>query len=492
MAEGPNQSLQVNLTDQQVNPDPIQPEERSFFPKPFLNQKGNFIMILGIILVVVIIGVGIYLTINKTTDIGKVAYQKNFTDSSSAPIVLNRTSKLAVIPDKFTEIENVTFSQDGKHVAYKATVGQKFTVVLDEKEGKQYDRIDYITFSPNGEKIAYVATLDKKDFVVVNNEEGTRYDEIRNVVFSPDSKLVAYAILYWPGGFSGLVISGLVIGDQEFKNLGNALLGSFEDFTFSQNGKKAAWVTGAESSENIDTGNYRKKDEVYLDYYVITIDLESKKTSKLSNDTYDNISQLVSSPDGQKIAYTGSKNDKKYISINGSKYELPDNGVSFIIPSNYSNIVLPNFSEVSLAFSPDSQKLAYVTYDTGKNYLILGDQRFDTLDFYGLETPIVFSPNGKRTAFGVRDKLAIGNYMIVDNHKEKVYEGISYPVFSPDSQKVAYVVEENNKKFIVINGKEIEISEIIYTSPIFTADSKMIGYGAKSGNELWWILKSAE
>lgn len=489
MADGPNQSLQVNLTEQQVNLDPMQPEERSFFPKPFLNQKGNFIMILGIILVVVIIGIGIYLAINKNTDIGKVDYQKNFTNNSAAPIVLNTTSKLAVIPNKFSEIENVIFSQDGKHVAYKAKVGQKFTVVLDGNEGKQYDHIEYITFSPNGEKLAYVATLDKNNFVVINNEEGSRYGDIRNVVFSPDSKLVAYAIFYWPGGFSSLVI-----GDQEFKNFGNASAGFSENFTFSQNGKKAAWVTEAESSENRNSGNYREKDgvRVSLDYYVTTIDLESKKTSRLGKGVYNSISQLLSSPNGDKIAYVTSKNDKAYVAINGTEYELIGNGVSGILPSNYSNIVLPNFSEVSVAFSPDSQRLAYVTNDTSKNYLIVGDQKSDTFDFYGLETPIMFSPDGKRIAFGVRDRLAAGNYMIVDNQKEKVYEGISYPVFSPDSQKVAYVVEENNKNFIVVNGKEIEISDIIYTSPTFTADSKMIGYGAKIGNELWWILKSAE
>ena len=82
--------------------------------------------------------------------------------------------------------------------------------------------------------------------------------------------------------------------------------------------------------------------------------------------------------------------------------------------------------------------------------------------------------------------------MVVDNNKGKVYESLSYPVFSPDSLKVAYLAREGKKSFIVINGKEIEFTKDILTVPVFAADSKEVGYGTRIGNELWWMLKSVE
>ena len=74
------------------------------------------------------------------------------------------------IPGSFTE------SPDSKQVAYTARVGKKQFVVVDGKEGKQYDKIGEGTpiFSPDSKRVAYAAKVGKKCFVVVDGKEGKR------------------------------------------------------------------------------------------------------------------------------------------------------------------------------------------------------------------------------------------------------------------------------------------------------------------------------
>ena len=107
-----------------------------------------------------------------------------------------------------------TLSPDGKHFAYVGQHGWKRLVVVDGVEGKEYDDIDVfkeyddmdvfnffnrlgkragLTFSPDSSRLAYRAKRGDKWLVVVDRVEGKEYDSIREFpIFSPDSKRVTY------------------------------------------------------------------------------------------------------------------------------------------------------------------------------------------------------------------------------------------------------------------------------------------------------------
>ena len=64
------------------------------------------------------------------------------------------------------------------------------------------------------------------------------------------------------------------------------------------------------------------------------------------------------------------------------------------------------------------------------------------------------SPDGRRVAYAAIAGRVEG-VMVVDGVKGKQYGTIaSPPVFSPDSQRVAYVAGEGDKRFVVIDGQE--------------------------------------
>lgn len=72
-------------------------------------------------------------------------------------------------------------------------MGNKWFVVVDGEEQKQYDSIgDTLIFSPDAKRLAYAAQEGNKWFVIVDGQECTKYDGVSSITFSPDSKRVAY------------------------------------------------------------------------------------------------------------------------------------------------------------------------------------------------------------------------------------------------------------------------------------------------------------
>lgn len=88
----------------------------------------------------------------------------------------------------------VVFSPDSHHVAYKAEIGQKWLVVLDGKESRPYDLLGsgVPVFSPDSRHVAYWAFADDKWRVVVDGSEGRPYHSFptgASIVFDSADRL---------------------------------------------------------------------------------------------------------------------------------------------------------------------------------------------------------------------------------------------------------------------------------------------------------------
>lgn len=91
---------------------------------------------------------------------------------------------------------------------------------------------------------------------------------------------------------------------------------------------------------------------------------------------------------------------------------------------------------------------------------------------------IIFAPDGKQIAYRAYEKDAQdkGWFVGVGDTKGKTYKSVSNPVFSPDSQKVAYIVDQQEKRFVVINKEEGKSYDNILGSVVFSSDSRRTVY----------------
>ncbi|MBC8147837.1 MAG: hypothetical protein H8E98_07640, partial [Bacteroidetes bacterium] len=100
---------------------------------------------------------------------------------------------------------------------------------------------------------------------------------------------------------------------------------------------------------------------------------------------------------------------------------------------------------------------------------------------------LVFSPNSNFLAFSAQDNE---KFFIVINGKEgDKYDNIGNPIFSPNSEQLAYGAGLKNKYFVVNNGKhEKEFDKVIQGSISYSPGSKHLTYVAEIEEKQYVIV----
>ncbi|MBU1102821.1 hypothetical protein KJ853_04195 [Patescibacteria group bacterium] len=452
----------------------------------------------------------------------KVPAEKETADYNS------ETTKLATISDEpsvFDSVcggQSIIFSKDGRKVAYRAKQKNgKMTVFINGQKGKEYDNVFCLTFSPDGGKLAYVVKQKENYLIVVNGQEGKAYpipaEErefwsdswtiISSPVFSPDSKNLAYAVNWNSGKEGGFV----VLNNQEQKKYAQifektltfspdsgslaymatkgdgkvfAVINNKEEKPYELIGKEKMNLMFSPDSRNLAyiAGQSRK-------FFVVINGKEGKR--------YDGImANLIFSPDSKKFAYlanNGIPPKETFMVTNeteGKKYEWETNG----------SVYFQGFT-----FSSDS-RLVYMVETKKGRYVVLGNAQGEVYTYIDPHL-IVFSPNGQRLAYiaeqldvsGMsRNKLVVINGVIQKQYKKSDIFSISDLIFSHDNQQLAYKVTLTGEKSlvgrrrIIVGSKDSNQYDDIYTSPAFSADDRKVMYGARKGNELWWIVEDVD
>lgn len=274
-------------------------------------------------------------------------------------------------------IGNLIYSSDSKHLAYVASSKAGVFSVIDGQEGKPYSGVTNFKFSPDSQHYLYTAQLsDNKLIVVVDGKESNKqYDALIRADFSPDGKRVAYAVN--PNSINYQPRSGcfMVLDNQEGKRY-----------------DKDCYIGNNIFSP--DSRSYFSPDSKHLVYSVSN---DNKQFYSVDGQDNQTVFSLKYSPDSSRIAYIKTAKEKQFVVLDDS------------VGKQYDDIT-------NLVYSPNGKVLAYAAYSKKKNKwcVVINGQEgkyYDLVFFEGSE----FAPAGSLRF----DEAGNFHYLAVD--KKQIY-----------------------------------------------------------------------
>jgi len=131
----------------------------------------------------------------------------------------------------------------------------------------------------------------------------------------------------------------------------------------------------------------------------------------------------------------------------------------------------------SVKLSADQKHLAYICR-LEKQFAVVADGKMSAAyDGVSQDSPFL-SPDGAHAAYRA---VKGGKWRVVRDGKEgAAYEATSALFFSPDSKRLAYIAQKDDKEFVVVvDGKEKPgYSGVVKDSVLFSPDSSRLGYVA--------------
>jgi outer membrane lipoprotein-sorting protein len=345
--------------------------------------KINLKYILIVVILSIIVGGGI------------LAYQywwlpkqgNNYTAVSQLNI---QKTKIGTLPEGYqVDSDWWWVSNDGKELFYIVKNDNQQFVVINGKAGKAYEAIRGISRTPDGKRIIYSAQKEGKWILVDNGRESKAYDHIYGFLFSPDGKRV----IFKAEKDKKMVI---VVDEKESK-----LYDQIRWFNFSPDSKQVIF-----EALKIETINNKK---IYKSSLVIDNE---------EGEFYDNIT------------------------LPG----IRDQGSDLF--SYYNSLDTPSISQVTFFLAETEKHSKLLLIRDGKKKEVNRGQS-------GPSCPVL-SSDGQKMAYVIEEMIKTGEsayskmYSIVSvdentNIKEgKKYRWVSCPVFSLDSNQMAYLAMTPN------------------------------------------------
>lgn len=316
-----------------------------------------------------------------------------------------------VVQKGFEAFQAVSFSPDGRRLAYAARKDGLWFAFVDGKRSGPYDSLDDILWSPDGTRVALVASLGADWCCVVDGKKGEPFDYISHLRFTPDGKTLAYVARE---GSEHLVVGTTAgqdydaVGPPAFSadgsRVGHRASSQGESFVVVGPPGKQAKVSDA--YDEVGSPVFSRDGKVWacrvrekgvpkeailvgreiLMQYVKRVEGKETSFEQLEShaqpgESFESVSDPVVNPDGTLVAYAAGKGSRKYLVV-GSERTL-------------------KFSLIDrIAFGPDGRKLAFRAGQYGKQLVVAGDSRSDEVD--EIVTGPVWSKDGRKVAFTAR------------------------------------------------------------------------------------------
>ncbi|MDD3144749.1 MAG: hypothetical protein PHV23_01415 [Candidatus Gracilibacteria bacterium] len=370
--------------------------------------------------------------------------------------------------DNYSNIGNIVSSFDGNSMSFSAKKKGGFIIVKDGKEigNEYYEILDY-SYSDNSiyyianksYKGEYILLKDGKEILsingnpkelytskiggkyainlgykfIINGEETKKYDKILYFSFSYDGNDYTYQFLNGDGGYK-INKNGVELNNYKY----------MYSPIFSSDGKEFSYIAEKEN------GNF----------------VVVKNGGEL-NSEFQSIGYIAYLSKGNNIFYTAENNDEKGLYINNKLLAKLTNSIDVSSISFNSTI-----NGESYVFSyKDRIKLINIFNINGKEF-----ESHSLSDI----SDSSFSLINSDYAITLNNNTSYAN--IIKNGEKLIGYDKTYSPLFLDNGTFAFIGEKNNKRFLVIDGKEKEIENSGISSGIYSLDGKNIIYWIGDGS----------
>ena len=189
------------------------------------------------------------------------------------------------------------------------------------------------------------------------------------------------------------------------------------------------------------------------------------------------------SPDSQRIAYVAGPSAGTMCMMVGDVESAVYNGIGTSPDGNSPGR--------GTFWSPDSKHYAFNAARSPSQWLLVRDG-VETATFDRLKAP-VFSPDSQHLAWA--GKRGTKAFVVRDGKEGKPYEEVldDTLVFSPDSQQLVYCGRRAGKDYLVVDGVEVrEHDALLRGGPVFSPDGKSLAYAVVRGMKRFLIVNGQE
>ena len=185
------------------------------------------------------------------------------------------------------------------------------------------------------------------------------------------------------------------------------------------------------------------------------------------------VAELTLSADGKREAYWAESSDDEIFVVAGGK-----------------RFPLDEWPPCGPVFSGDGNTVAYPILEDDWWSIRLGKR---DVPFPSKKVQRIFlSRDGG--VVGFIERIPEGEKKVrmrvrVDGQSGELFDQIGQPIVSSDGKHVAYRANTSSEWVLVVDNRKIEAPGIV-SDPVFSPDETRIGYGARSGQELWWKVIS--
>jgi Tol biopolymer transport system component len=389
------------------------------------------------------------------------------------------------------ETGEVAFSADGRHVAVVGIKEGKAAVFVDSVEIGNYDAAKHLVFRNGGRDYGFVARKDGREVAVVNGVQGTLYESVSKPFFAPDGRIVYAARL----NDKWVIISGKQVSFSFDSTNPGPVVGSdgkmlaFTELR-SDTQKYSLRVCTIEMKECVKGKDYDSLSDILSDMSslrhvyiarkggkkaVVEVAFAEPGLNEKEGRWYDEVSMAGFSDTGAHLAYLARTEGKTSLVRDGIEKPIERHGTVF-----------------EMAVSNDGRTL-YSTMADGKVVAFVDGKKTGE-EYNGIYAPR-FSPDGSNYVFAA-DK-GDRSVVIINGQETPSFDKTVIPKFSPDGSKIVYRARNKGERFVVVadlQGKTVREHphyEAVWDVS-FSPDGKLVGYGVKIGNELWWKVEKLE